>query len=99
MNQKLSKLFDDALCVGQGKIRSSDQYRIYIDLVQNILDEDKLDIQIGLINVGVSGVADDLYLISNDKFKLQAEVDHCQGHGIKSVMAGRKMSSPFQKMT
>ena len=83
MNQKVSKPFSETLGVGQGKIRSSDHYKIYIDPILKTLDEAKLGLQIGPINVGVSGVADDLYLISDDKIKLQAELDLCQDYGRK----------------
>ena len=74
MNQKVSLPLNEELGVGQGKIRSSDHYKIYIDPILKTLDKATLGINIGPINVSISGVADDLYLLSDDQYKLQISV-------------------------
>ena len=61
MKGKVSKPLTEQLGVGQGKIRSSDHYKIYINPVLDILDSAQLGIDIGPINAGVSCVADDVY--------------------------------------
>jgi hypothetical protein len=71
MNGKISKSLEERLGVGQGKIKSSDHYKIYIYPVLETLEGAKLGVIIGPINTGVSCVADDLYLISGDQVKLQ----------------------------
>ena len=81
MNQKISKPLEESLGVGQGKIRSSDHYKIYINPVLETLESAKLGINIGPINTGVSCVADDLYLLSDDQVKLQGILDICQHYG------------------
>ena len=83
MSQKISSPFTENLGVGQGKIRSSDHYKVYINSILKTIDEANLGIQIGPINVGLSCVADDLYLISDDQTKLQGELDLCQNYGHK----------------
>ena len=69
------------LGVGQGKIRSSDHYKIYINPVLETLENADLGIDIGPVNVGVSCVADDLYLLSDDQVKLQGLLDISQHYG------------------
>ena len=81
MNGKISKPLQENLGVGQGKIRSSDHYKIYINPVLETLDNADLGINIGPINTGVSCVADDLYLLSDDQVKLQGLLDISQHYG------------------
>ena len=81
MNGKISKSLEETLGVGQGKIRSSDHYKIYINPVLETLENANLGLNIGPINVGCSCVADDLYLISDDQVKLQGLLDICQHYG------------------
>ena len=81
MNGKISKPLQENLGVGQGKIRSSDHYKIYINSVLETLDAADLGVNIGPINTGVSCVADDLYLLSDDQVKLQGLLDISQHYG------------------
>ena len=81
MNGKISKPLQENLGVGQGKIRSSDHYKIYINPVLETLESAKLGINIGPINTGVSCVADDLYLLSDNQIKMQGLLDICQDYG------------------
>ena len=67
MNSKISQPLEENLGVGQGKIRSSDHYKIYINPVLETLESADLGVNIGPINTGVSCVADDLYLLSDDQ--------------------------------
>ena len=55
--------------------KSSDHYKIYIAPLLDTLDNSNLGVWIGNINVGVSGVADDVYLMSDKQTKLQAQMD------------------------
>ena len=81
MNGKISKPLHENLGVGQGKIRSSDHYKNYINPVLLTLDKADLGVNIGPINVGISGVADDLYLISDRQEKLQGLLDIAHHYG------------------
>ena len=81
MNGKLSQPLNEYLGVGQGKIRSSDHYKIYINPVLETLEKANLGVNIGPINTGISCVADDLYLLTDDQVKLQGLLDICQHYG------------------
>ena len=81
MNGKLSLPLNEYLGVGQGKIRSSDHYKIYINSVLETLERANLGVNIGPINTGISCVADDLYLLSDDQVKLQGLLDISQHYG------------------
>ena len=64
MNGKLSRKFQETLGVKQGNINSSDDYKVYINPALDIFENSALGVNIGPIDVSVSGVADDLYLMS-----------------------------------
>ena len=81
MNGKISKPLQENLGVGQGKIWSSDNYKIYINPVLETLEIANLGISIGPINTGVSCVADNLYLLSDNQIKMQGLLDICQDYG------------------
>ena len=81
LDNMISKPLNESLGVGQGKIRSSDHYKNYINPVLLTLDGAELGVNIGPINVGISGVADDLYLISDRQDKLQGLLDIAQHYG------------------
>ena len=81
MNKKISQPLSETLGVGQGKIRSSDHYKIYINPALETLESAQLGINIGPINTGLSCIADDLYLISDDQTKLQGLLDIAQDYG------------------
>ena len=81
MNGQLSKPLQETLGVGQGKIRSSDHYKIYINPVLETLESADLGVNIGPINTGVSCVSDDVYLITDDQTKLQGLIDIAQHYG------------------
>ena len=81
MNQQISQHLYENLGVGQGKIRSSNHFKIYRNPVLETLDNAGLGINIGPINTGVSCVADDLYLLSDDQVKLQGLLDISQQYG------------------
>ena len=81
MKGKISKPLVESLGVGQGKIRSSDHYKIYINPGLDTLDSANLGVNIGPINTGVSCVADDLYLLTDNQVKLQGLLDIAQHYG------------------
>ena len=81
MDQKLSLPLEEKLGVGQGKIRSSDHYKIYINSILQTLENSNLGVNIGPITVGISCVADDLYLLSDCQIKLQCMLSLCQDYG------------------
>ena len=81
MNRKISKPLSESLGVGQGKIRSSDHYKIYINPALETLERAELGIDIGPVNTGVSCVADDVYLITDDQTKLQGLLDIAEDYG------------------
>ena len=67
MNGNLSRNIEENLGVKQGRNKSSDHYKLYIAPLLDILGNSKLGVWIGHINVGVSGVADDVYLMSDSR--------------------------------
>ena len=75
MNGKLSRNIAETLGVKQGRNKSSDHYKIYVAPLLDTLDTAQLGVWIGNINVGVSGVADDVYLMTDSQTKLQAQLD------------------------
>ena len=81
MQGKLSKPLTEHLGVGQGKIRSSDHYKIYINPILETLESAELGVNIGPINTGVSCVADDVYLTTDNQTKLQGLLDIAQHYG------------------
>ena len=62
MDGKLTRSIEENLGVKQGRNKSSDHYKVYIAPLLDTLDTSSLGVWIGHINVGVSGVADDVYL-------------------------------------
>ena len=81
MNRKISPPLSENLGVGQGKIRSSDHYKIYINPALETLESAQLGVNIGPINTGVSCVADDVYLTTDDQTKLQGLIDIAEDYG------------------
>ena len=81
MNGNLSRNIEENLGVKQGRNKSSDHYKTYIAPLLDTLDNSKLGVWIGNINVGVSGVADDVYLMTDRQTKLQAQMDIASHYG------------------
>ena len=81
MNGQLSRNFEEKLGVKQGHLKSSDDYKIYLNPLLDALDSANLGIWIGPINVGSSTCADDIYLISDNQSKLQALLDIAAYYG------------------
>ena len=81
MNGKLSGCLEETLGVKQGRNKSSDHYKLYIAPLLDTLDGATLGVWIGNVNVGVSGVADDVYLMSDRQSKLQAQLDIASHYG------------------
>ena len=81
MNGQLSRSFEETLGVKQGFIKSSDDYKIYINPLLDSVDGAELGIWIGPVNVGSSACADDEYLISDSQSKLQALLDIAAHYG------------------
>ena len=75
MKGKILKPLIEKGGVGQGKIRSSDHYKVYINPVLETLESARLGVNIGPINTAVSCLADDVYLESYDQTKMQGLVD------------------------
>ena len=65
MKGKLSRKFEETTGFKQGHINSGDDYKIYITSALDTLDTSSLGVWIGPINVSVTGVADDSYLMSS----------------------------------
>ena len=66
MKGKLSRKIEETLGVKQGNINSSDDYKIYINPALVMFYAAQLGVWIGDIIVSVTGVADDLYLMSTE---------------------------------
>ena len=81
MNGQLSRSITEKLGVKQGRNKSSDHYKVYIAPLLDTLDNAGLGVWIGNFNVGVSGVADDVYLLSDKQTKLQAQMDIASHYG------------------
>ena len=81
MNGKLSRSIEETLGVKQGRNKSSDHYKIYIAPLLDTLENANLGVWIGHINVGVSGVADDVYLMSDKQTKLQSQLNIASHYG------------------
>ena len=81
MNGQLSRNFTESLGVKQGHIKSSDNYKIYINPLLDTVDSANLGVWLGPVNVGSSACADDEYLISDSQTKLQALLDIAEFYG------------------
>ena len=81
MNQKLSRQIEEKAGVKQGHINSSDNYKVYINPALNSLDSSNLGVWVGPINVSVTGVADDNYLMSSTLSGLQALIEIAEHYG------------------
>ena len=81
MNGQLSRNIEESLGVKQGRNKSSDHYKIYIAPLLDTLENSNLGVWIGPINVGVSGVADDVYLMSDKQSKLQEQMNIAVHYG------------------
>ena len=81
MNGQLSRNIVESLGVKQGRNKSSDHYKINIAPLLYTLENVNLGVWIGPINVGVSGVADDVYLMSDKQSKLQEQMNIAVHYG------------------
>ena len=72
MNGNLSRDIMETLGVKQGRNKSSDHYKIYIAPLLDTLDGADLGVWVGPVNVSVSGVADNVYLMTDNQTKLQS---------------------------
>ena len=81
MKGKLSRDIIEELGVKQGRNKSSDHYKIYIAPLLDTLDGADLGVWVGPVNVAVSGVADDVYLMSDSQTKLQSLLDIAEHYG------------------
>ena len=77
----LSQNIEEKLGVKQGRNKSSDHYKVYIAPLLDTLESSNLGIWIGNINVSVSGVAGDVYLLTDRQTKLQAQLDIASHYG------------------
>ena len=81
MKGQLSRPFNEKLGVKQGHIRSSDNYKIYINPLLDTLEDSQLGIWIGPVNVSSTDCADDVYLISDNQLRLQCLLDIASNYG------------------
>ena len=81
MNGQLSRPITETLGVKQGHIKSSDHYIAYNGPVLDNLENVALGVWIGPVNTGVTGVADDDFLMSDDPIKLQGLIDIAEHYG------------------
>ena len=76
---KLSRKTQEELGVRQGHIKSSDHYKTYVSPALASIDSSNLGYWIGPICVSVSGVADDVCLLSDAPDRLQ-QLLHLASH-------------------
>ena len=69
--------------MGQGKVRAKDHFKAFINPCLETLEESEFGIWLGDICISVSGVADDIYLLSDDPKKLQCLIDLVVSFGHK----------------
>ena len=81
MKGNLSKDIPEKLGVKQGRNKSSDHYKVYIAPLLDTLETADLGVWVGPVNVSVSGVADDVYLMSDNQTKLQSLLDIAAFYG------------------
>ena len=81
MNGQLSRPIKETLGVKQGHIKSSDHYTAYNGPLLDTLERVSLGVWIGPINCGVTGVADDDFLMSDDSIRLQGLIDIAEHYG------------------
>ena len=81
MNGQISRPITETLGVKQGNVKSSDHYTVYNGPVLDTLEDATLGVWIGPVNTGVSGVADDDFLMSDDPIKLQGLIDIAEHYG------------------
>ena len=81
MNGQVSGYIEESLGVKQGRNKSSDHYKVYIAPLLDTLDGANLGVWIGNVNVAVSGVADDVYLVADTQSKFQAQMDIASYYG------------------
>ena len=81
MNGKISRPIEETKGVKQGNSKSSDHYTVYNKPILDTLENSSLGVWIGPINTGVSGVADDDFLMSDDPMKLQGLIDIAEHYG------------------
>ena len=75
MDGNLSRPINEELGVRQGHIKSSDNFRIFINPCLVTLDESNLGYWIGPVCVSTTGVADDIFLQSDNQHNLQYLLD------------------------
>ena len=81
MNGKLSRKFKEKTGVKQGHINSSDDYKVYVNPALNTIEKSTLGVWVGPINVAITGVADDLHLMTDSQSKLQALLKIAEHYG------------------
>ena len=81
MKGQLSRRFSETLGVKQGHIKSSDNYKIYVNPLLDTVDCANLGVWLGPVNVGSSACADDEYLIADSQSKLQSLIDIAEYYG------------------
>jgi hypothetical protein len=81
MKGQLSRNFTENLGVKQGHIKSSDNYKIYVNPLLDTVDSANLGVWLGPINVGSSACADDEYLMSDNQHRLQSLLDIAAFYG------------------
>ena len=81
MDGKISRDIYESMGVKQGRNKSSDHYKIYISPLLDSLDKSGLGVCVGNTCVSVSGVADDIYLMSDNQHKLQELINISAKYG------------------
>ena len=83
MNSQLSKPLIERLGVKQGHIRSSDNYKVYLNPLLDTLEECELGIWIGPINVSSTNCADNVYLLTDNQTRMQCLLDIAEHYGLR----------------
>ena len=85
MSGKLSRTLKETLGVKQGNINSSDDYKVYVNPALRTFEDSNLGVSIGshpnVVTVSSTGVADDMYLMTNDQHKLQILINLAEMYG------------------
>ena len=77
----MSRSFSETPSVKQGHIKSSDNYKIYVNPLLDMVDSATLGVQLGPVNCGSSSCADDIYLMADTQSRLQALLDLAAYYG------------------
>ena len=83
MGRQISSGFQEKQGVRQGGVWSPTAYKVFINSLLKLFEQYKIGSHIGSIYCGVPTVANDVTLIANDPYDLQAMIDIQMAHANK----------------